>query len=105
MDNMREQALWDIKEAVWKLGYPTGYRLGDDEEGEFYSRESEILAEITALREAFEEQVEGTLAGAAQRVADEKAAAEAAYAAAQAEIDAVQESQRLVTEQTITTVT
>ena len=105
MDNMREQALWDIKEAVWKLGYPTGYRLGDDEEGEFYSRESEILAEITALREAFEEQVEGTLSGSAERVAAEKAAAEAAYLAAQAEIDAVQESQRVVTEQAITTIT
>ena len=105
MENMREQALWDIKEAVWKLGYPTGYRLGDDEEGEFFSRESEILAEITALREAYEEQVEGTLAGAAQRVADEKAAAEAAYLAAQAEIDAVQEAQRLATEQVITTIT
>ena len=105
MDNMREQALWDIKEAVWKLGYPTGYRLGDDEEGEFYSRESEILAEITALREAFEEQVEGTLSGSAERIAAEKAAAEAAYLAAQAEIDAVQESQRVVSEQAITTVT
>jgi hypothetical protein len=96
IDALRTQTLWDIKEAVWKLGYTSGYKFGGHD-----GKDAELLAEITALRDAYQAAIDDTIGDMIDRVAREKEEAEAAYLAAQGELDALQESERLALEDAI----
>ena len=66
------------------MGYVNGYTLSDD--GELLAtdaRELEILAEITALRDGYQEALDQYEADICQKAEEELEAAEAGYQAAE----------------------
>ena len=88
------------------MGYVNGYTLSDD--GELLAtdaRELEILAEITALRDGYQEALDQYEADICQKAEEELEAAEAGYLAAEQELEGLMQSELLAVEEAITNTT
>ena len=96
VDALRLETQWGIKELVWQLGYTQGYKFGGHD-----GEDANIMAQITALKDAYEALIQKQTVLMGERIAAELAAAEEAYAAAQAAADALQEQEGIALEAAI----
>ena len=96
VDAFRVEVQWAIKELVWQLGYTQGYKFGGHD-----GEDSNIMAQITAQKDAYEALIQKQTAIMAQRLADERAAAEVAYAASQKAADDLQAHEGVLLEAAI----
>ena len=96
VDAFRVEVQWAIKELVWQLGYTQGYKFGGHD-----GEDSNIMAQITAQKDAYEALIQKQTATMAQRLADERAAAEVAYAASQKAADDLQAHEHVLLEAAI----
>ena len=96
VDALRLETQWAIKELVWALGYTQGYKFGGHD-----GEDANIMAQITALKDAYEALIQKQTRLMAERIDAELAAAEEAYTAAQAAVDQLQEQEGVLLEAAI----
>ena len=96
VDAFRVEVQWGIKELVWQLGYTQGYKFGGHD-----GEDANIMAQITDLKDQYEALIQKQTAIMVKRVADERAAAEVAYAAAQKAADDLQAHEGVLLEAAI----